>query len=216
VTARGLTLVEVLIAMSITAVMGAMVAGAVGQIDRAGEIARAQDERYTGARRALGRLADELASAFVSDHFDRARFANGRPTLFRGREDRLLFTTMDHVRLFRGAKESDQQVVEYFLDREPGARGEEALFRREKLVLDGDPEGAGRRDLVARNVGRLTFSYWDATKKEWVREWDTSRVERAAELPALVRAELEVVLADGRRERLSSSAPVALRRPLDF
>ncbi|HSM92740.1 MAG TPA: type II secretion system protein GspJ [Anaeromyxobacteraceae bacterium] len=213
---RGLTLIEVLIAMSITAIMGAMVAGAISQVDHAAVVTRGQAERYGEARRALSRLSGELAMAFVSEHFDAARFTNGRPTLFRGREDGVLFTTMSHVRLFRGARESDQAVVEYSLDRDPEDRDAEALVRREKLRVDGDPESGGRRDVVARGVKRLTLSYWDAKKKEWVRDWDTSRVERANDLPAVVRAEMELTLADGRTERLSSAARVAIPRPLDF
>jgi general secretion pathway protein J len=216
VTARGLTLIEVMIAMALTASMGAMVAGAITQVDRASEVTRAQNERYGEARRALTRLSGELAMAFISDQYDSNRFSDGRPTLFRGREDGVLFTTMSHVRLFRGAKESDQAVVEYSVDRDPESRDGDALFRREKLRLDGDPDRDGRRDLVARGVKRLTLSYWDATKKEWVREWDTTRVERRNELPTLVRAEIELSLADGRLERLSSAARVAIARPLVF
>jgi general secretion pathway protein J len=215
VIARGLTLIELMVAITITSIMGAMVAGAIGQVDHASQITRAQDERYGEARRALTRLSSELAMAFVSEHFDRSRHGDGRPTLFRGKEDGVLFTTMSHVRLFRGAKESDQAVVEYSLERDPDG-GDEALFRREKLQIDGEPEDDGRSDLVAHGVKRLTLSYWDAAKKEWVREWDTSRVERANELPTLVRVEMELKLADGRLERLSSSARVALTRPLDF
>lgn len=214
--ARGFTLIEVMVAVAITAVMGAMVAGAIQQVGHAAEITRAQDERYGEARRALSRLASELAMAFVSEHYDHARFSNGRPTLFRGSEDGVLFTTMAHVRLFRGAKESDQSLVEYSLDRDPEGGVGEALFRREKLRIDDDPEDGGQRDVVTRGVKRLTLSYWDPAKKEWVREWDTSRVERANQLPTLVRAEMELALADGRVERLSTSARIALVRPLDF
>lgn len=215
-TARGFTLIEVMVAMAITAIMGAMVAGAIGQVGRAADLTRDQDARYGEARRALTRLAGELAMAFTSEHYDRARFTDGRPTLFKGEEDDVLFTTMAHVRLFRGAKESDQSVVEYSIDRDPESRDGEALFRREKLRIDDDPEDGGERELVARGVKRLTLSYWDAKKKEWVREWDTSRVERANELPTLVRAELELALVDGRVERLSTATRVAVTRPLDF
>lgn len=215
-TPRGLTLVELMAAMAITAIMGAMVAGAIGQVGDAADATRAQDERYGEARRALTRLSSELAMAFVSDHFDAAQHSDGRPTLFRGREDELLFTTMAHVRLFRGAKESDQAVVEYTVDDDPEDRSAKALFRRVKVRIDGDPEDGGHRDLVARGVKRLTLSYWDGGRKEWVREWDTTRVERANELPAVVRAELELSLAGGRVERLSTAARIAIVAPLRF
>jgi len=215
-TARAFTLIEVMVAMAITAVMGVMVAGAISQVGNASDLTRAQDERYGEARRALSRLSAELAMAFVSEHYDHARFSNGRPTLFKGREDDVLFTTMAHVRLFRGAKDSDQAVVEYTIDRDPENRDGDALFRREKLRIDEDPEDGGQRELVARNVKRLTLSYWDPPKKEWVREWDTSRVERKDDLPTLVRAELELALDGGRTERLSTVARVGITRPLDF
>ncbi len=214
--ARGFTLVEVLVAMAITAIMGAMVAGAINQVGRSADLTRGQDERYAEARRALGRIADELSMAFVSDRYDHARYPNGRPTLFKGREDGVLFTTMAHVRVYRGAKESDQSVVEYKLDRDPENRDAEALYRREKARIDEEPEDGGHDDLVARDVKRLTFSFWDAAKKEWVREWDTTRVERANELPSLVRVELELALPDGRVERLSTASRVALTRPLPY
>jgi general secretion pathway protein J len=216
VRARGFTLVEVLVAMAITAIMGAMAAGAISQVGHAADVTRAQDERYGEARRGLTRLSSELAMAFVSEHYDHARFSNGRPTIFKGREDGVLFTTMSHVRLYRGAKESDQAVVEYTVDRDPDDRDAEALFRREKVRIDDDPEDGGQRAVVVRGVKRLTLSYWDPTKKEWVREWDTSRIERGTELPTLVRAEVELALEGGRVERLSTAARVAIVRPLEF
>lgn len=215
-TARGLTLIEVLAAMAITAIMGAMVAGAIGQVGNAADATRAQDERYGEARRALTRLSSELAMAFVSDHFDAAQHSNGRPTLFRGREDELLFTTMAHVRLYRSAKESDQAVVEYTVESDPARSGEEALFRREKPRLDGEPERGGRKDLVADRVTGLRLQYWDPTRKEWMREWSTRSAERMNDLPVRVRIELEVGGPGGPAAKLVTEARVALTRPLDF
>jgi hypothetical protein len=44
-----------------------------------------QDERVSGARGALGRMAREVSSAFLSEHFDRLRYRD-RPTVFKGRD----------------------------------------------------------------------------------------------------------------------------------
>ncbi len=211
--ARGFTLVEVLIAMGITAAMGIMTIGAIRQVDRAAEVARGQNERYAAARLALSRLSREISMAFLSDNFDAKRFRD-RPTLLVGREDELLFTTMAHVRLYRDAKESDQAVVEYVLDADPDHPGEKALFRREKPRLDDEPDRGGRRDLVADRVTSLRIQYWDAKRKDWVREWTTRTVEHQNELPPRVRIELEVKLADGRVERFVTEARIELRTPL--
>ena len=125
----GFTLVEVMIAIAITAIIGALTVGSFRQVDRAAEIVRAQADRYSAARVALTRLSHELTMAFLSDHYDRNEHRE-RPTLFRGREDELLFATMANERLYLDAKESDQAVVEYVLDADPDHAGEEALFRR--------------------------------------------------------------------------------------
>lgn len=209
----GFTLLELLIALGITAALAAMVAGSFARLDRAGGEAREQAERYGAARIALTRLTRELSMAFVSDQYDGARFRE-RPTLFKGREDELLFTTFAHERLWKDAKESDQAVVEYALDRDPDHAGEEALFRREKAHIDDEPERGGDREIVLDRVGRFTVSYWDRKRGEWVREWSTRTTERLNELPTRVRVQVELKLPDGRVEKLSTEARIALTRPL--
>jgi general secretion pathway protein J len=190
---RGFSLLEVMIAVAITAVIGAMAAGVFQQVDHAASLARDQAERYAGARLALTRLSRELSMAFLSEHYDRGRFRD-RPTLFKGQEDKLLFSTMAHVRLVQDAKESDQSLVEYLVERDPVSGGD-ALFRREKVRLDDEPDRGGRKDLVATHVKGLSLQY---------------------ELPTRVRMVLEVTLADGRTEKFSTQARVAITTPLDF
>jgi general secretion pathway protein J len=213
-TPRGFSLLEVMIAIAITAVIGAMAAGVLQQVDHAASVAREQGERYAAARLALTRLSREVSMAFLSEHYDRGRFRD-RPTLFKGEEDKLLFTTMAHVRLVQDAKESDQAVVEYLVERDP-VSGEDALFRREKVRIDDEPDRGGRKDLVATHVRKLSLQYWDLKRKEWVREWSTRTPEKLNELPTRVRVELELKLADGRTEKFTTQARVAITAPLDF
>ena len=211
--ARGFTLVEVLIAMGIVAVMAVMTIGSMSGIDRASSAARDQDARYAAARLALHRLGRELSMAFLSDNYDTRRFRDPL-TLFVGRDDELLFTTMAHVRLYRDAKESDQSIVEYKLDSDPEHPGERALFRREKPRIDDEPDRGGRKDLVADHVTALRLQYWDAKRKDWVREWTTRSVEHGKELPPRVRIELEMTLADQRTEKFVTEARIELTKPL--
>ncbi len=217
--ARGFTLVELMIAVAITATLGAMTVGAFAQIDHASQVARDQSERYDAARLALSRMAREVSMAFLSDDYDRNRFGNApdrRPTLFVGREDQVLFTTMAHQRLYQDAKESDQAVVEYTLESDPDSSGEQALFRREKVHLDDEPDRGGRKDLVAAHVVSLTIAYWDQKRSDWAREWSTRSVENANALPSRVRFTLEVKLADGRVERFATESRIEVRTVLGF
>jgi general secretion pathway protein J len=193
--------------------MGAMTLGAFRQVDRANEIVREQSERTAAARVALSRLARELSMAFLSESYDRNEYRE-RLTVFVGKEDEILFTTMAHERLYRDAKESDQAVVEYTLEADPDHSGEEALFRREKVRLDAEPDRGGTKDLVADRITGFRLQYWDQAKKEWVREWSTRSTERVGELPVRVRIEIEAGAPDGPKQKLVTEARVALTRPL--
>jgi general secretion pathway protein J len=212
---RGFTLLELMIAIGITAVIAVMASGAFARIDRNRDVVRAQEERYGTGRLALTRMARELTQAFISDHYDRAQYRD-RPTWFRGRDQDVLFTSMSHDRLYRDVRESDQSVIAYTVERDPDHPDEEALIRREKVRIDDDPESGGERDVVVSHVASFRLSYWDRAKNDWVREWSTRSVEHANALPSRVRVELELKLPDGRTEKLSTEARIAIPGPLNF
>jgi general secretion pathway protein J len=211
---RGFTLIELMIAVTITGFIGVVIGGSYTQLDRAATAVRDQSARASALRLSMARLTRELSMAFISEHYDRKRFRD-RPTLFKGQDDTVLFTTMAHVRRYQDTAESDQAVVEYLVERDP-ATGEEALYRREKLIIDDEADRGGRKDLVADHVTKLNLRYWDRVRKEWVREWSTRSSERMNELPQRVKIELEVQQADGKRATFTTQARVALTAPLEF
>lgn len=211
----GFTLLEVTIAVAVTAMMGVMVMGTFRQVDRAQEITQEQGDRYGGARLALSRMARELSMAFVSDQYDKSRIRE-RPTAFIGKEDSLLFTSFSHVRLARDARESDQEAIEYTLESDPDGAGEQALFRRSKARIDEEIDREGRKDVAARWITSFHLQYWDPKKNDWVREWSTRSIDHPNNLPARVRIELELKLPGGRTEKLSTEAQIHLTRTLDF
>jgi general secretion pathway protein J len=214
--ARGFTLLEVLIAISITAGMGVMLLGAYTRVDRAHQITRDQADRYGGADLALARMAREVSMAFVSEHYDHNRFTRERPTLFLGKEDDLTFCSFAHERLQRDVRESDQTVIEYTLESDPDHSGEQALFRREKVHFDEEPDRGGQKNLLADHLVSFRIRYWDPKKLDWQREWSTRSVDHTNDLPTRVRFELEFKLVDGRVEKLETETRIALTRPLDF
>ena len=128
--ARGFTLVEVLNARGILAMMAIMTIGSLSEIDHASSAAHNEYERQSAARVSLVRLSRELEMAFLSDNYDTLRYRDPL-TLFVGHDDDVLFTTFAHVRLYRDAKESDQSIVEFRLVSDPDHPGVRALYRRE-------------------------------------------------------------------------------------
>jgi len=215
---RGFTLIEVMIAVSITAVIGAMTLGAFQRTQALRQAVEEQDERISGARTALSRMAREVAGAYVSEHYDRRRYRD-RPTLFRGKDgggrDDILFATMDHVRGLRDSKESDQMVVEYLLESDPAESGGYVLVRREKIRIDAEPDRGGTQAELLRHVTGFTAAYWDWQKQEWDKEWTTAPGNRPL-LPTRVRLKLTLRMPDGGEKSFETQARIAVIRPLDF
>jgi general secretion pathway protein J len=189
--ARGFTLLEVVIAVAVTAMMGGLIAAAFQSGYRTKELVENEADRYRSLRTATDRMVREISAAFVSDHYDLKRFRdqNDRPTNFVGTRDRLLFTSMAHQRLYSDAKESDQMVVEYFTKSTtaPGGKSRTDLVRRENPSLDERMDRGGHEDVLVEGVKRIDFAYWDSDKKDWVDEWDTRRLEKKSILPVRVR-----------------------------
>ena len=215
---RGFTLMEVMVAVAITALMGTIVTMAFQTGFRAKELVEGEAEHYRMVRVALNRMAREIGSAFVSDRYDPKRYrdANDRPTNFIGERDRLLFTTFAHQRLYTDSKESDQAVVEYFVESstEKGARGRQELKRRVNPNIGERMDRGGTTDVLFEGVKKLEFEYWDSERKEWDDEWDTRRNEQKAYLPTRVRITLVALDENGKEARYTTQARILLNTEL--
>jgi general secretion pathway protein J len=215
---RGFTLMEVMVAVAITALMGTIVTMAFQTGFRAKEVVEGEAEHYRMVRIALNRMAREIGSAFVSDRYDPKRYRdqNDRPTNFIGERDRLLFTTFAHQRLYTDSKESDQAVVEYFVEssHEKGARDRQDVMRRENPNIGERMERGGTTDVLFEGVKKLEFEYWDSERKEWNTEWDTRRTEHKSFLPTRVRITLVALDENGKEARYTTQARIMLNTEL--
>lgn len=213
----GFTLLEVMVAMAIVAILGALVWGAFSPIYAGKEIVEEEAERYHSIRLAMDRMTRDISMAFLSDRFDAKQFRD-RPTHFvsddSGDNDTLRFTTLAHERLYEDAKEGDQAIVEYRVGRDPERRDAEVLFRREKTVIDDQPEDGGTEVVLAEGIEGIDFKFWDVRKEEWVSEWDTTDLEFKNHLPERVQINLFVKGDDGKVRRFTTQARVFLRTPL--
>jgi general secretion pathway protein J len=217
---RGFTLLEVMIAASILAVMGAMVFGSFSRAYNQKQQIEAADDRLAQARGAMDRMAAEISVAFLSEHYDRKRFQQ-RPTRFtgedRGGQDTLLFTALVNERFEQDAKVSDQAVVKYFIERDRSNDNKfESLIRREHPIIDEEADRRGVRQVLCENVKKLDLQYWDAVKNEWVEEWDAAKPERNGVLPERVRIKLVYVDDEGKDRTITTQTRLMLLRSLDF
>lgn len=215
---RGFTLMEIMIAISITALMGAMVTMAFQTGFRAKEVVEGEADHYRMLRVAMNRMAREISSAYVSDRYDARRYRdqNDRPTNFVGERDRLLFTTFAHQRLYTDAKESDQAIIEYFVQTstEKEAKGRMDLMRRVNPNVEDRMDRGGTTDVLFEGVKRVEFEYWNPERKEWDDEWDTRRTEQKDKLPTRVRITLVALDENEKEARYTTQTRVMLNTEL--
>jgi general secretion pathway protein J len=210
----GFTLMEVMIAVAITAMIGVLIASSFTSSFRAKELVEGEAGNYRMLRGAANRMCREIGAAFVSDRYDVKRYRDqyDRPTNFIGARDRLLFTSLAHERLYTDAKESDQMVVEYSVksstDRQ--ARGRRDLVRRENPIIDEKMDRGGTEDVLFEGIRQLEFAYWDSDKKEWLNEWDTRRTDKKSILPTRVKITIRALDENDREVRYITQTRVML------
>ncbi len=211
---RGFTLMEVVIAIAITAFIGVIIGVSFNTTIQNKEIIETQAEHYRMLRTAMNRMVREIGGAYVSDRYDSKRYRDAfdRPSNFVGTREKLLFTTLSHQRLYSDAKESDQMVVEYQVksSSDSKAKGRNDLVRREKVLLEERMERGGHEEALFENAKKIEFQYWNSERKQWEDEWDTRRTERRTILPTRVKITLFATDENGKEVRYSTQARVML------
>ncbi|HEY2030753.1 MAG TPA: type II secretion system protein GspJ [Myxococcales bacterium] len=216
---RGFTLMEVMIAVAVLGMIGAITYKAFdGAYDLKSRVEKAED-RDQEVRGALDRIAREVSMTFLSEHYDRKRFRE-RPTFFHLRDGRseadLAFTSFAHERLSIDAKESDQALFAYKLERDDS--GNNSLTRRVKPVLDEDWERGGDKAVLCENVVRFTVEAWEPKTRDWRAEWDSNSIQRTNSIliPPRVRISLTVKDENGKERTWTTQAKVQISSVLDY
>ena len=220
---KGFTLVEVMIALTLLAVVAIGTQQALSTSFEIKEIVTAKNERHHEARQIMSRMSRELRMAFIRAEVPQ-QFREEKPavlTRFLGEEDEVTFASTSHLRIRPNTRESDQCELAYFLksDSDSPYRGK-TLYRRESTILDDKPKRGGHIWPVAQGVKNFRVEYWDDSKEigddAWTRTWDSHEDENAPLLPKRVRVTLELeVLDEDETIRYMTQAAPQIRRPIN-
>ena len=138
----GVTLVEVMVATTIIAIVTSLMYTGFAQTALNKRRIESEVDRYHEIRMGLERMARELSMAYVSSQLNPNEALRPMLTAFVAKDDgsgsRVDFTSFSHRRLYRDAHESDQNELGYFVTDNPEDPSREVLARREQHRIDDD------------------------------------------------------------------------------
>jgi general secretion pathway protein J len=218
---RGMTLLEVMIAIAILGMLALLIYGAFDSMSRGRKGEAMRTERARQGRGAVLRIARELQSAFISLHVPQNQTLLTRTTAFQGKHsgqfDRVDFTAFAHRRFEMDKKESDQCELGYFVTKDPDADKMD-LVRREQTPIDTDPQRGGVVNVLAEDVEEFSIKYLDPATGMWTDTWDSTQLTgQLARLPLEVRVTLVIKgLKNGPSYSYTSKVMIPIQQPLNF
>ncbi len=204
----GFTLIEVLIAVTILAVISFLVFQAMGTSTASKERFEKKDQSFRAAALALGILSRDLASAVLFSNPEFLGVSSSgdirTKSVFigtdNGEQDRIVFESLAHVRYLKDVKESDQAEFSFFVEPSEieGPDGEMisayALKKREQSPPDDNTDEGGTVMTLLEGIKAFNLRYYDLKKAEYVEQWDSTSIDFQNRMPRAV--EITLVIQD--------------------
>jgi prepilin-type N-terminal cleavage/methylation domain-containing protein len=211
----GFTLLEILLALAILALVLSSLFGAYSETITATELVEASREVDQAARLTLGQMADDLKSLYQQevkgDPKDSPyRFQGGSEESGEEAVEILNFASTGHLGFDLAGPSMSVNRIAYILKK--GGEGERyfRLIRRERPFADFEGQGEETEVELADNVEELTVTYGDDAGTTFT-EWDSASPEHGGRPPRLVRINLKVAAgtSGGSRSFTAVVAPMA-------
>jgi general secretion pathway protein J len=176
---RGFTLVEVVLAVSIAAVIVLLATAGLRVGLRAWESGQRRADLQQESRALVELISESLAGTFP--YQGRPGLSPERVVLFQGEPEEVHFVTSAPPLTLEAPAAPFHAVV-------LGRKGDDALMLSERLVPADEPFAPGAERVLSRSVTRFTLAYRDENGA-WQEKWDA---REAGGLPTAVRFELAV------------------------
>ena len=217
-----MTMIEVVVAIGILAMVGVLIHGVIDSLSRGKKGEGLRAERVHEGREALQRIVRDLSSAYISMHVPTIQALQTEKTAFVGRHsgqfDRIDFAAFAHRRTERDSHESDQAEVGYFVVADPDVPDKMDLVRREQTPIDIEPLKGGITDLVAEDVSAFELRYLEPLTGQWVEAWDSTQVTgQPNRIPLAVRIKLVLKgVGNGSPYSYTTKVFLPIQQPLSF
>jgi prepilin-type N-terminal cleavage/methylation domain-containing protein len=213
----GMTLIEIMIAIAIMAVMMLMAWTTTSHTQRASSEFTGIQLRNHEIRVALDRVVADLEGAYLSQNEDMN--ATERRTLFvargGGTVPDLRFSSLVHQPLFADAHESEQTLISYSAQTEHDDGSKTDWLRRESnRPWKQEPADT---DVLIHDVEKVEFYYWNWQHQEWQDHWDSTQSDaERMRLPARVKIVVTFKNPRGEDVKITTEARILMQEPLTF
>jgi len=199
---RGFTLVEVMVAAAILALIVSMLYVAFASSVKTMEIGTQGGEIYRKAGVVLHRMAQDISCARLpskeGDTSAQYAFIGEDKTEDGVPQDTL--TCISTAQPLQGPSRGIKQIG-YYIAPDSETNKLSLMMTEDTTPAPGNsPEHVGKRMLLAEGIEGLDFTYYDSQGREWKR-WDTTTPVFATKLPQLVR--IAIFFKDDKGEPLS-------------
>ncbi len=192
-SSRGFTLLELLVAIALFAVVVSLVYPAYTGTFRNIDSAESQAEIYQMARTALDRILDDLESANIPDDSESSAFL-GEDDFYGDRaKDTLNFTSRAHVSFGSSRNHSGNAKIGYYVQKKDEEVDEQELFtlyRSDVLEAREWPEKETGGLLLCENLRSIDITYYDdeGNRHEY---WNSQDERFKNRLPSMVSVVIE-------------------------
>lgn len=188
---KGFTLIEILIATAILALIGVLTGGVVYSTF----VSKTESEKKTEAVRIASTLfrtiTRDITLAFhqpeyksnstpltqPEDVYNQEDIEKKTKTFFIGKRsgtfDELHFTSLSHRRIYKDSHESDQAEISYFVSVDPQNSANNILYKREAKHIDKELLDGGETFKLAEYITSFNLFYWDCKNEKWVDSWNS-------------------------------------------
>lgn len=180
IRSKGFTLLEVLLALAIFSLIALTTSHQINVIRLTKEAALKQIEQFDAMRSAIAIMRSDIGQSFHKRYNDfgtqfALRLSRGDQvphTLFDGRKNQIIFTTLSHRNYYIDRKDGQQSEISYFLE-DRSIPNRKSLMKRESPLIDGNLFEGGNIYSLLENVTQLEFQYWDDKLSKWTDDWNS-------------------------------------------
>ncbi len=208
---KGMSLVEVAIALSIFAVISMFTVSSTNMGMRIKKKIETDNDYYHGVRVVLRTVNRDISLAYhdfsdtalasserAKKEFSGAPFEIYEPrSFFVGTKEKLFFTSSTHQRMYKNTNETDTCKISYYLEPDKDSPRLLNLIKTETVFIDDNRDYVGAKYVLASGVESISFKYYSpkgiSDDGTWVEKWSSEEGDRIHTFPMAV--ELTLVFA---------------------